>query len=169
MCVRFERERSLCNSIHVCGGLRMCHLWNRVINQTDGCSYKKKTQSFHKENASRSIRNARMVVCWHQWPHVTHQSGVGASMVVDFFEIVQPDLGSSHTVCQSFAPWVRGLFREHMAHVGTWVDLQGSPALPNLKDINNNALRIDWVSQPWISHFKTGNTKHALVRGVGNI
>lgn len=64
----------------------------------------------------------------------THQPCMGASMVVDLFEIIHPDLSSSYAVCQSFVPRVRGFFREHMSHMGAGVDLQAASTLPNLKE-----------------------------------
>lgn len=86
----------------------------------------------------------------------THQSCVGVSMVVDLFIFIHPDLCGSHAVCQSFAPWVRGLFREHMTHMGARVDLQAAPTLPNLRDINNTTTstttRIWLAPQPWFNH-----------------
>lgn len=59
-------------------------------------------------------------------------------MVVDLFVFVHPDLSGSHAVCQSFAARVGGHFREDVAHVGAWVDLQAASTLPDLRDINNN-------------------------------
>ena len=83
----------------------------------------------------------------------THQSCVGASMVVDLFVFIHPDLGGSHAVCQSFAPGVRGLFGEHVTHVGARVDLQAASALPNLRDINNThtTTTITTTTRIWLA------------------
>lgn len=94
----------------------------------------------------------------------THQSCVGVSMVVDLLVFIHPDLSSSHAVCQSFAPRVRGLFREHMTHMGARVDLQAAPTLPNLGDINNAAATT--TTRIWFSlsaMIQSLNTKHSLV------
>lgn len=72
----------------------------------------------------------------------THQSCVGVAMVVDLLVFVHPDLGCPYAVSQGFATRVRGLFREHMTHVGAWVDLQAASALPNLADMNQSTTRI---------------------------
>ena len=99
----------------------------------------------------------------------THQSCVGASMVVHLFVFIHPDLSGSHAVCQSFAPWVRGLFREHMTHMGAGVDLQAAPTLPNLRDINNTTgtRRIWLASRPWFNHSIVLHKAQPCYGGVG--
>lgn len=63
----------------------------------------------------------------------TNQSSVRAAVVVDLLVLVQPDLGRSHAVGQRFAPRVRRLLGEDVAHVGAGVDLQAATTLPDLR------------------------------------
>lgn len=84
-------------------------------------------------------------VFWHHssspTPSVrTHQSCVGAAMIVDLLVVIHPNLCRPHAVCQRLAPGVRGPFRKHMTHVGARVDFQAAPALPNLRYFNHNSL-----------------------------
>lgn len=62
----------------------------------------------------------------------THQAGMGAAMVVEFFIFIHPHFSRSDTVGQSLIAGVGSLLGENVANVRARVCLQGPTALPDL-------------------------------------
>lgn len=63
----------------------------------------------------------------------THQTGVGAAVVEELFELIQPHFRGTDAVGQSLLARVGGLLGEDVADVRAGVRLQGPATLPDLQ------------------------------------
>lgn len=72
--------------------------------------------------------------------------GWGIPVVEVLLVRVHPNLCSSNSILEEVWPCIRGLFREHMAHVRAGVNLQAAPTLPHL-------MRVKHMTYPLGDHF----------------